>query len=194
MASLSLTDIDFEAIEKCTDPKRLKKMLAMLKQDGGYYVELMKAAKDRIEKLTGKPVGGTPITAADKQAVAEELLAWEKKMAQMTEIGASKGSTHKAAPPDLEDICEEGKLSETPRAGNGHSNASGGTDGGSRINVDSPRPPAKEEEAASQGSPCSAAAGSTADSHSGKATTAGSNTTTRIQVEVVEDSEEDPDE
>ncbi|XP_026189885.1 uncharacterized protein LOC34618011 [Cyclospora cayetanensis] len=122
MASLSLTDIDFEAIEKCTDPKRLKKMLAMLKQDGGYYVELMKAAKDRIEKLTGKPVGGTPITAADKQAVAEELLAWEKKMAQ-----------------------------------------------------------AKEEEAASQGSPCSAAAGSTADSHSGKATTAGSNTTTRIQ-------------
>ncbi|KAL8438261.1 hypothetical protein ACSSS7_000300 [Eimeria intestinalis] len=78
--SLTLMDIDFDLIEKCTEPKTLRRVLALLQQDGGYYVDLMKAAEDRLEQLTGRRSKGNHVSEADRQQVAADLLAWEQSM------------------------------------------------------------------------------------------------------------------
>ena len=110
MAPLCLTDIDFETIEKCTDARKVKKMLRLLEEDGGYYADLIKAAKARIEALTGRPFGGPPVSEADRQAVAADLLLWEMEMKQKgSRRGAPGGGPQEeASPPELETIDQHG--------------------------------------------------------------------------------------
>ncbi|KAL8271008.1 hypothetical protein Esti_005076 [Eimeria stiedai] len=109
--ALSLTDIDFDLIEKCKEPKTLRRILLLLQQDGGHYVALMKAAEERLLQLTGRSSTGNTVSEADRQQVAQDLLAWEQTMLQQ-----QQQQQQSEGPPELETIEEQQCVAQTTRS------------------------------------------------------------------------------
>ncbi|KAL8427050.1 hypothetical protein Efla_005206 [Eimeria flavescens] len=207
---LSLTEIDFEAVEQCTDPRQLKRMLLLLQQDGGYYRELMQAAEDRLLQLTGRPYKAAPATEADRQQVAADLLAWERSMQQQQqpaedtpELEPIRQQRTAAAPQHTKHAHVESNLSTN----SSNSNSSSSSNSGSSSSKPVVRAAAQAEEQSSKDCPppAAAAAESTpSQPHCGSKTAAAASTAAtaaaaeksacgrvRIPVSVVEDSEDE---
>lgn len=51
---LKLEQIDFNWLEKTDDAKLLKKALKLLKDDGGYFVELQSSVEEKLKTLDKK--------------------------------------------------------------------------------------------------------------------------------------------
>ena len=51
---LKIEQIDFNWLEKTDDAKLLKKALKLLKDDGGYFVELQSSVEEKLKTLDKK--------------------------------------------------------------------------------------------------------------------------------------------
>ena len=51
---ITITDIDFEAVESCTNPKIMAKYLDLLEEDGIAYQELHRVCKEKLGELNPK--------------------------------------------------------------------------------------------------------------------------------------------
>ncbi|KEP63316.1 UNVERIFIED_CONTAM: tetratricopeptide repeat-containing protein [Hammondia hammondi] len=84
---VTLLDIDSEKIEKCTQPRLLRKYIALLEQDGGYYHQLLSAARKKLDDLVGtKSSSGSGTrwcggpSAADIAAAKADVLEWQRSL------------------------------------------------------------------------------------------------------------------
>ncbi|CAK0910218.1 unnamed protein product, partial [Prorocentrum cordatum] len=51
---VKIEDIDFEAVQECSDKNFLKRYIKILEEDGGYFQELLKACKDKLLEVAPK--------------------------------------------------------------------------------------------------------------------------------------------
>ena len=51
---LKLEHIDYKWVEETDDAKQLKKALRLLKDDGGFFIELEKAIEEKLKNLDKK--------------------------------------------------------------------------------------------------------------------------------------------
>jgi hypothetical protein len=54
MDNLNINQIDFKWVDETDDAKLLKKAIKMLKDDGGYFLELEKYIEEKLAKLDKK--------------------------------------------------------------------------------------------------------------------------------------------
>jgi hypothetical protein len=54
MDDLIINEIDFKWVDKTEDPKLLKKALKLLKEDGGYFIELEKYVEEKLKQVDKK--------------------------------------------------------------------------------------------------------------------------------------------
>jgi hypothetical protein len=54
MENLVLNEIDYLWVEKTEDPKLLRKALKLLKDDGGYFIDLEKHIEDKLVRVDKK--------------------------------------------------------------------------------------------------------------------------------------------
>ncbi|PFH35391.1 tetratricopeptide repeat-containing protein [Besnoitia besnoiti] len=87
---VSLLDIDFEKVESCTQPRLLRKYIALLEQDGSYYHQLLAAARSRLESLASSGhasnIRATRLprgpSASDITAAKADILQWQRSLNQ----------------------------------------------------------------------------------------------------------------
>nr|PIL98957.1 tetratricopeptide repeat-containing protein [Toxoplasma gondii COUG] len=84
---VTLLDIDSEKIEKCTQPRLLRKYIALLEQDGGYYHQLLSAARKKLDDLVGTKTSSGSGTrwcrgpsTADIAAAKADILEWQRSL------------------------------------------------------------------------------------------------------------------
>lgn len=54
MEELTLNKIDYEWVDKCNDPKELRKAIKLLQEDGGYFKELENHINEKLKKVDSK--------------------------------------------------------------------------------------------------------------------------------------------
>jgi hypothetical protein len=54
MEELTLNQIEFKWVDETEDPKKLRKGLKLLKDDGGFYPDLERHIQDKLAKLDTK--------------------------------------------------------------------------------------------------------------------------------------------
>jgi len=77
---IKLTDIDFETVKACTDKHVVKKYIKLLEDDGSYFLDLLKACKNKLLELSPKDYYLLyPLQASDEdvQDATRDLLDWE---------------------------------------------------------------------------------------------------------------------
>lgn len=80
LSELKLEDVDFESIEECTDAKVLKRYLKLLEDDGNYFVDLIKACKDKLLEVAPKEyylLYPRSTTAEEAEEAMQDILEWE---------------------------------------------------------------------------------------------------------------------
>jgi len=80
LSELKLEDIDFESIQECTDAKVLKRYLKLLDDDGNYFVDLIKACKDKLLEVAPKEyylLYPRSTTAQEEAEAMQDILEWE---------------------------------------------------------------------------------------------------------------------
>lgn len=114
---ITLTDIDFEFIEACSKPQVLKKCIVLLEQDGGYYHQLLDAARQKLASLlkdkTGVGRSGIalrPPSECEVKAAKADLLAWQRSLSPRCKNGADARNTEprEANQPGLPEVRNEG--------------------------------------------------------------------------------------
>lgn len=80
LSEIKLEDIDFECIQECTDAKVLKRYLKLLEDDGNYFVDLIRACKDKLLEVAPKEyylLYPRSTTAQEEQEAMQDILDWE---------------------------------------------------------------------------------------------------------------------
>eukprot|EP00441_Pelagodinium_beii_P026318 CAMPEP_0197663020 /NCGR_PEP_ID=MMETSP1338-20131121/55813_1 /TAXON_ID=43686 ORGANISM="Pelagodinium beii, Strain RCC1491" /NCGR_SAMPLE_ID=MMETSP1338 /ASSEMBLY_ACC=CAM_ASM_000754 /LENGTH=518 /DNA_ID=CAMNT_0043241191 /DNA_START=41 /DNA_END=1597 /DNA_ORIENTATION=+ len=94
---IQLSDIDFEVVAACSDKNYLKKYLKLLADDGNYYVDLIKAAKDKLLQVSPKEyylLYPRQTTAQEEEDAFQDILEWEANVKETD--AALKSSSTKA--------------------------------------------------------------------------------------------------
>eukprot|EP00931_Biecheleriopsis_adriatica_P088549 TRINITY_DN62849_c0_g1_i1.p1 TRINITY_DN62849_c0_g1~~TRINITY_DN62849_c0_g1_i1.p1 ORF type:complete len:522 (-),score=168.39 TRINITY_DN62849_c0_g1_i1:37-1566(-) len=77
---LKLEDIDFEVIKACSDKAYLKRYLKLLEDDGNFFVDLIKACKDKLLEVAPKDyylLYPRATTAQEEEEAMRDILEWE---------------------------------------------------------------------------------------------------------------------
>jgi len=80
LKEIKLEDVDFDRVKECTDKHVLKRYIQLLEDDGSYFVDLLKACKDKLLQVAPKEYYLLyPITASEQDIdeVTRDLLDWE---------------------------------------------------------------------------------------------------------------------
>lgn len=80
---ITLEDIDFDKVKECRDKKVLKKYIRLLEDDGAYFVDLLKAVKDKLLEVAPKDYYVLYPRVASEDEVAEamrDMLEWEDQV------------------------------------------------------------------------------------------------------------------
>lgn len=93
--SLTLNHIDFKWVEETEDPKLLKKAIKLLKDDGGFFVDLQKAIEDKLEKVDKKfrvlnQTKNERISPDEIKKQTNDILNWEKDIIKSDKILSGK--------------------------------------------------------------------------------------------------------
>ncbi|CBZ50129.1 conserved hypothetical protein [Neospora caninum Liverpool] len=121
---VTLLDIDSEKIEKCTQPRLLRKYIALLEQDGGYYHQLLSAARKRLDDLVGsKPSSGVGAASwcrgpspADIAAAKADLLEWQRSLCVQQRVDLDAAACATSIPRDAQISTECGSKEGTPES------------------------------------------------------------------------------
>ena len=88
---MRLEDIDFEAVEKCSDVSVLEKYIKLLSDDGGFFPELLESCKRKIYSLNPAKMQNKKPTDFEIENSRETLLNWETELRKgETEIAFSE--------------------------------------------------------------------------------------------------------
>jgi len=77
---IKLEDIDFHVVKECTDKKVLKRYIKLLEDDGNYFVDLLKACKEKLREVSPKEYYLLYPVATSQEEIDEvtrDLLDWE---------------------------------------------------------------------------------------------------------------------
>lgn len=77
---VALTDIDFDVVKNCNDKVYLKRYIKLIEDDGSYFVDLLRACKDRLLEVAPKDYYLMyPRKASEDEVAAamKDLLDWE---------------------------------------------------------------------------------------------------------------------
>lgn len=94
---VKIEDIDFEAVQECSDKHFLKRYIKILEEDGGYFHELLRACKDKLLEVAPKEYYILYPRVASEREVDEatrDLLDWESVVKETDAAlrSAKKGS------------------------------------------------------------------------------------------------------
>ena len=110
-----ILQIDFEWVKKTNNPKELRKGLAALREEGGYY-DLEKEIEKKLEVIS--PSAKKPdneLTPQEKRTLDQDLSAWEEQMARQDK-GLSAGEMGEV-------LARQARAEQEKQKGNEHMRA-----------------------------------------------------------------------